>query len=98
MKTMYVYIMTNTNNTAMYVGVTNDLVRRVWEHKNGIVEGFTKKYILHKLVYFEVYEDEITAITREKYLKKCYKVTKKKLISDMNPKWNDLYDTLVPLE
>ncbi len=58
MKTMYVYIMTNKNNTSLYVGVTNNLVRRVWEHKNEILKGFTSQYDLHKLVYFETYEDE----------------------------------------
>lgn len=93
---MYIYIMTNTNNTTLYVGVTNDLVRRVWEHKNGF-KGFTDKYILHKLVYFEMYEDEMSAIEREKYLKKCYRVTKIKLITCFNPKWDDLYDKMVPI-
>lgn len=95
---MYVYIMTNKNNTTLYVGVTNDLVRRVWEHKNNILKGFTAQYDLHKLVYFEVYEDEISAIKREKYLKKCYRKTKNKLISTQNPQWNDLSDTLVSTE
>ena len=89
--------MTNKNNTALYVGVTNDLIRRVWEHKNGILKGFTDNYILHKLVYFEVFEDEISAIKREKYLKKCYRYTKNKLITGMNPQWNDLYDEIVPI-
>lgn len=95
---MYVYIMTNRNNTSLYVGVTNDLVRRVWEHKNNVFWGFTATYNLHKLVYFETYEDELTAIEREKYLKKCYKKTKRKLITEQNPQWNDLYDVLTPLE
>ena len=76
MKNMYVYIMTNKNNTVLYVGVTNDLLRRTWEHKNNILEGFSKQYNLHKLVYFETYSDENSAITREKYLKKCYRRTK----------------------
>ena len=89
---MYVYIMTNKNNTTLYVGVTNDLVRRVWEHKNNILPGFTAHYDLHKLVYFEVYEDEMSAIQREKYLKKCYRKTKNKLIAEKNPQWNDLSD------
>jgi putative endonuclease len=89
--------MTNANNTTLYVGVTNDLMRRVWEHKNNILKGFTARYNLHKLVYFEVYEDEVTAIEREKYLKKCYKKTKKKLITGQNPQWNDLYDEITPI-
>ena len=97
MKNMYVYIVTNANNTTLYVGVTNDIVRRIWEHKNDIHKGFTCKYNLHKLVYFEVYEDEVTAIEREKYLKKCYKKTKKKLITEQNPQWNDLYDEITPI-
>lgn len=92
---MYVYILTNDNNTTLYIGVTNNLVRRIWEHKNEIIKGFTARYNLHKLVYFETYENEITAITREKYLKKCYRKTKNKLITEMNPQWNDLYDDMV---
>ena len=95
---MYVYIMTNKNNTTLYVGVTNDLVRRVREHKSNILKGFTAQYDLHKLVYFEVYEDELSAIKREKYLKKYYRKTKNKLISTQNPQWNDLSDTLVSTE
>ena len=98
MKPMYVYIMANDNNTTLYVGVTNDLVRRVWEHKNNVLKGFTSTYNLHKLVYFEAYEDEITAIEREKYLKKCYKKTKKKLITEQNPFWNDLYNNFTSSE
>ena len=92
MKTMYVYIMTNDNNTTLYVGVTSDLVRRIWEHKNNTFDGFTAKYFLHKLVYFECFEDELSAIACEKYLKKCYRKTKIKLITQKNPKWNDLSD------
>ena len=87
--------MTNKNNTTLYVGVTNDLVRRAYEHKNGLLKGFTDEYCLHKLVYFETYEDEMTAIVREKYLKKCYRKTKIKLITEKNPNWNDLYYTMV---
>ena len=95
---MYVYILTNKNNTTFYVGVTNDLVRRVWEHKNHVIKGFTARYNLHKLVYFETYEDELTAITREKNLKKYYKATKKKLITEKNPQWIDLYATIAPIQ
>ncbi len=95
MKAMYVYIVTNRNNTTLYVGVTNNLLRRIYEHKNNIVEGFTKRYALHKLVYFEMFDDEISAISYEKYLKKCYRKTKIKLIEQKNPLWNDLYDNLI---
>ena len=98
MKTMYVYIMTNKNNNVFYTGVTNNLIRRIWEHKNNIFKGFTAEYNLHKLVYFEVYDDELSAIEREKYLKKCYKKTKKKLVTEQNPQWNDLYETLTESE
>ena len=93
--TMYVYILTNSNNTTLYVGVTNDLIRRVWEHKNNILKGFTAEYDLHKLVYYEINEDQIAAIEREKYLKKCYRKTKIKLITEQNPQWHDLYDQMV---
>ena len=98
MKNMYVYIMTNKNNTSLYVGVTNDLVRRVYEHKNHLLKGFTAQYDLHKLVYFETYDDELTAIEREKYLKKCYRKTKDKLIFQKNPAWNDLFDEIAGQE
>ena len=79
MKAMYVYIMSNKNNTVLYVGVTNDLLRRTWEHKNNILEGFSKQYNLHKLVYFETFSDEISAISREKYLKKMLSQNKRKI-------------------
>ncbi|MBR3677256.1 MAG: GIY-YIG nuclease family protein [Alphaproteobacteria bacterium] len=94
MKTMYVYIMANENNTTLYVGVTNNLIRRVWEHKNDIIEGFSSKYKVHKLVYFEIYEDEISAISREKQLKLFRKIKKIDLICRFNPNWNDLYDSI----
>ena len=73
MKQMYVYIMTNTYNTVLYIGVTNNLLRRVYEHKNKLVTGFTEKYNVDKLVYFEIHEDYISAITREKRLKNMLK-------------------------
>ena len=92
---MCVYMMTNKNHTTLYVGVTNDLLRRVWEHKNGVFKGFTSRYNLTKLVYFEVLESELEAIEREKYLKKCYRKTKDKLIAQNNPCWNDLYESMV---
>ena len=92
---MYVYILTNAINTTFYVGVTNNLVRRVWEHKHGILEGFTKKYNVHKLVYFEHYEDELTAIEREKKLKLWRRYKKIDLICRSNPNFVDLYDDIV---
>lgn len=95
MKNMYVYIMTNKNNTSLYVGVTNDLIRRVWEHKNNFVQGFTSRYNLHKLVYYEVYKNEITAIKREKTLKLFRRQKKIDLICNFNPNWKDLYETIV---
>ena len=94
MKAMYVYIMTNKNNTTFYIGVTNDLVRRVWEHKNKIHQGFTARYNLNKLVYYETYDNENTAILREKTLKDKSRQYKIDLIQSMNSDWNDLYDSL----
>jgi len=91
---MYVYIITNKVNTSVYVGVTNDLVRRIWEHKNKIIKGFTSKYNLNKLVYYEIYDDEISAITREKRLKQYNREWKNDLINKFNPNWRDLYDEI----
>ena len=91
MKTMYVYIMSNKHNNVLYVGVTNNSVRRVYEHKNKIFKGFTAKYNVDKLVYYESFDDELCAIAREKNLKNWHKEWKKILISEKNPQWNDLY-------
>ncbi len=91
---MYVYIITNKVNTSVYVGVTNDLVRRIWEHKNKIIKGFTSKYNLNKLVYYEIYDDEISAITREKRLKQYNREWKNDLINKFNPSWRDLYNEI----
>ena len=90
MKDYFVYILTNTANTVLYIGVTNDLARRVYEHKNGMLEGFTKKYNVHKLVYFEQTTDIYSAITREKQLKKWSRAKKESLINSKNPDWCDL--------
>ena len=89
---MYVYIMTNRNKTTLYVGVTNNLERRVFKDKNHILKGFTSQYELTKLVYYEVWDGQNEAIEREKYLKRCYRKTKDKLIFNQNPGWNDLAD------
>lgn len=91
---MYVYMITNKNNTTLYIGVTNDLVRRIWEHKNKLCKGFTARYNLNKLVYYEIYDDEITAIAREKTLKHYKREEKDALINGMNKSWNDLYGML----
>jgi len=90
----YVYIMTNKGNTVLYTGITNDLARRVMEHKEDVKEGFTKKYLAHKLVYFEAYESVQDAICREKQIKGGSRAKKIALINSINPKWEDLYDCL----
>ena len=86
----YIYILTNKSNTTLYVGVTNDLVRRVFEHKSKLVEGFTKKYNLNKLVYFEQTTDVISALEREKQLKAGSRKKKIELIEIDNSEWLDL--------
>jgi len=91
----YVYIMTNKYNTVLYTGVTNDLIRRVYEHKNKLVEGFTAKYNLTKLVYYEISKDVKDAINREKQIKGWKREKKEKLIKGFNPDWKDLYEEIV---
>ena len=86
----YVYLITNWNNKVMYVGVTNNLERRIYEHKNKLVKGFTEKYNVNKLVYFEETEDVIAAIAREKEIKKWRREKKDQLVNRMNPNWKDL--------
>jgi putative endonuclease len=90
----YIYIMTNRRNTVLYIGVTNDLIRRVYEHREKLVDGFTRKYNVTKLVYYEVYEDMENAISREKQLKAGSRQKKIDLIDRMNREWRDLYDEL----
>lgn len=90
-KEYYIYIMTNKGNTVVYTGVTNDLIRRVYEHKSKRVEGFTKKYNINKLVYYEIYEDVSQAIAREKQIKAGSRKKKINLINSINPEWKDLY-------
>ena len=90
----YVYIMTNQICSVLYVGVTNDLVKRIYEHKRKMVDGFTKKYNIDKLVYYEEYSDIIEAITREKQIKAGRRKMKIELIDSLNPEWEDLYDGL----
>ncbi len=88
----YVYIITNKNNTVLYTGVTNNLERRMYEHKNKIVKGFTQKYNLYKLVYYETTTDVNIAIAREKSIKNLLRVKKESLINSMNPGWKDLME------
>ena len=88
--TYYVYILTNDHGSTMYIGVTNDLKRRILEHKNETADGFTKKYHVHKLVYFEDCHDINAAIEREKQLKKWTRSKKNALIERSNPGWNEI--------
>jgi putative endonuclease len=90
----YIYIMTNKGNNVLYTGVTNDLKRRVYEHKEKLVEGFTKKYNITKLVYYEIHNDIQNAILREKQIKGGSRQKKVKLINSMNKDWQDLYEEL----
>lgn len=90
----FVYIMANEKNGTIYLGVTNDLVRRVQEHKEGKVEGFTKKYVLKRLVYYEAGGGITDAIAREKQLKNWHRDWKIRLIEEKNPCWEDLYDEI----
>ena len=85
----YVYMLTNQSNRVLYIGVTNNLHRRIREHKEGQIEGFTKKYHVYKLVYYEEYHEVITAINREKQLKRWTRVKKNGLVESMNPGWID---------
>ncbi len=95
MNNYYVYIMTNKICSALYIGVTNDLVRRTYEHKNKLIEGFTKKYNIDKLIYFEAAENIEDAIKREKQLKGWIRSKKENLINSQNPLWNDLYENII---
>ena len=95
MKTYYVYIMASKRNGTLYIGVTNDLIRRVHEHKNDLIAGFTSKYIVHRLVYYEQFGNIEYAIQREKQLKKWNRKWKLELIEKENPNWNDLYIDLL---
>ena len=90
-----VYILASQRNGTLYVGVTSDLVRRVWEHKNDLADGFTKKYGVHTLVWYEVHPTMDSAITREKRLKEWKRSWKLDLIEGVNPMWDNLYDELV---
>jgi putative endonuclease len=94
-KMYFVYILASKRNGTIYTGVTNDLIRRVYQHKNGINEGFTKKYSVHDLVYFEATDDVQAALRREKQIKKWNRQWKIDLIEKQNPEWRDLYPGLI---
>jgi putative endonuclease len=91
----FVYFMTNKPNGILYVGVTNDIARRAWEHREGLIDGFTKRYGLHRLVYVEEYDSITQAIQRERNIKHWPRSWKVRLILAANPAWDDLYETLV---
>jgi putative endonuclease len=93
-KLFAVYIMTNQWNNVFYIGITSNLPKRVWEHKNKVVEGFSKKYNLNKLVYYEVFSHPYEAINREKKMKSLKRTRKIQLITAFNPEWEDLYERL----
>ena len=93
-KQYYVYIMTNKKNTVLYTGVTNDLRKRVYEHTEKLVDGFTKKYNVTKLVYYEIFQDVGNAIVREKQIKAGTRQKKIDLINRVNKEWRDLYEQL----
>lgn len=90
-----VYVLASKRNGTLYVGVTSDLPKRVWEHQNDQVDGFSKKYRVHQLVYFEMHEDMTQAITREKQLKAWKRSWKLRLIEEQNPSWDDLASTIM---
>jgi len=95
MKYPSVYILASKKNGTLYIGVTSNLVKRIWQHKNKVVSSFTDYYQVNTLVYFEQFDDMYTAITREKQLKKWNRAWKVSLIEKANPNWNDLYDDIV---
>lgn len=95
MKQYYTYIMCSKRNGTLYIGVTSDLIKRVYLHRSKLIDGFTKKYNVDKLAYYEASNNVLSAIKREKQLKKYYRKDKLKLIEKSNPKWKDLYYEIV---
>jgi putative endonuclease len=94
MKNFYVYMLCSKRNGTLYTGVTSDLVKRVYEHKNSLLDGFTKKYGVHRLVWYEAHDSAESAITKEKQIKKWKRAWKLKLIEQTNPEWIDLYGSI----
>lgn len=95
MRIFYIYIMASQRNGTIYIGVTNNLIKRAYQHRNGLIEGFTKEYKVNRLVYFEEYSDIREALPREKQLKRWKRSWKLELIEKNNPTWRDLYDDLL---
>jgi len=95
MKQPAVYILTNQRNGTLYIGVSSNLINRIYQHKHDLIDGFTKKHQLHTLVYFETHDSMYNAINREKQIKNWQRSWKIQLIEENNPYWNDLYDTLI---
>jgi putative endonuclease len=94
MKQYYVYIICSKRNGTLYTGITSDIIKRIYEHKNNLVEGFSQKYNVHRLVWYEIHETAETAISREKQIKAWKRQWKLRLIEKDNPEWNDLYDNI----
>ena len=90
-----VYILANKRNGTLYVGVTSDLIKRIWQHKNNVVKGFTERYSVHQLIWYELHETMESAIRKEKMLKNWKRVWKLELIERSNPNWQDLYGTII---
>jgi len=91
----YVYILASKKNGTLYIGVTSDLIKRAWQHKNKLVDGFSKKYDINRLIYFEQHQDVKSAILREKQMKKWNRAWKIRLVEKKNPKWQDLYEEII---
>jgi putative endonuclease len=89
-----VYIVASKRNGTLYIGVTSDLPKRIWEHKKGLIDGFTRRYTIHRLVYYELHEDMASAISKEKQMKKWNRAWKLELIEKQNPDWKDLYEEI----
>ena len=95
MRQYYVYILASKRNGTLYIGVTNNLLKRVYEHRNDFIDGFAKKYHIHNLVYYEVYSDITDAINREKRMKKWKRQWKIELIEKTNPQWREVYSDII---
>jgi putative endonuclease len=90
-----VYLLASKRNGTLYTGVTSNLIKRIWEHKNNLVEGFTRKYSVHTLVWYEIHDTMESAIQREKAIKNWKRAWKMKMIEELNPRWRDIYPDLV---